>query len=72
MNYEEFMRKYIKYEVPLDIIQKQMEKEIREIETLEAEQENSSKELNIYKYFYGILTIFFIIILILSVNFNLK
>ena len=72
MDYEGLMRRYIKYEVPLDGIEKKVKLELEELETLEGEQDNSYKQMNMYRLYYAILTFLLIIILILSVNFKLK
>ena len=72
MNYQEIMEKYIRIGVPLDKIKYKVEAELREIETLSGQEDNSYKQLQIYKYMYMFLTILMIIILKISVNFKLK
>lgn len=72
MDYETLMKKYIEHQVPLDKINKKLKLEIQELEAIKGEEDNSLKQLNIYRLFYAILTFFLIIILILSVNFKLK
>lgn len=72
MDYDEIMRKYIKVEVPLDEMEKLVDVRIKEIETISGQEDNTAKQLNIYKMVYFFLTIIMIIVLILSVNFKLK
>ena len=72
MDYDEIMRKYIKVEVPLDEMEKLVDIRIKEIETITGQEDNTAKQLNIYKMVYFFLTIIMIIVLILSVNFKLK
>ena len=63
MNYQEIMEKYIRIGVPLDKIKYKVEAELREIETLSGQEDNSYKQLQIYKYMYMFLTILMIVIL---------
>ena len=72
MDYDKIMRKYIKVEVPLDEMEKLVDMRIKEIETITGQEDNTAKQLNIYKMVYFFLTIIMIIVLILSVNFKLK
>ena len=52
MDYEGLMRRYVKYEVPLDRIEKKVKLELEELETLEGEQNNSYKQMNMYRLYY--------------------
>tara|TARA_B100000886_G_scaffold106371_1_gene70923 strand:+ start:8519 stop:8737 length:219 start_codon:yes stop_codon:yes gene_type:complete len=72
MDYDKIMRKYIKVEVPLDEMEKLVDVRVKEIETISGQEDNTAKQLNIYKMVYFFLTIIMIIVLILSVNFKLK
>lgn len=72
MSYEEIMTKYIRVDVPLEKMRRRVHRRMNEIETIIGEEENSSKQMNMYRIFYTILTIIAIIVLIISVNFKIK
>jgi len=72
MKYEELMSKYIRVDVPLEKVRRKVNRRMNEIETIIGEEENTSKQLNIYRIFYTFLSIIAIIVLIISVNLKIK
>lgn len=72
MSYEEIMAKYIRVDVPLEKMRRRVHRRMNEIETITGEEENTLKQMNMYRIFYTILTIIAIIVLIISVNFKIK
>ena len=68
MRFENFMKRYINIEVPLDEIRKKIKIETQEIETISGKEEETLKQMNIHRLIYMFLTVLMIVFLILSVN----
>lgn len=72
MGFEDVMKKYINIEVPLDEIRKRIKVATQELETVNGNEEETAKQMNMHRLIYMILTIIMIVFLILSVNLKLK
>lgn len=72
MGFENVMKKYINIEVPLDEIRKRIKVATQELETVNGNEEETAKQMNMHRLIYMILTIIMIVFLILSVNLKLK
>ena len=68
MAFENIMKKYINIDVPLDEIRKRVKLVLQEIETINGNEEETLKKLNMHRLIYMFLTILMIVFLILSVN----
>ena len=68
MAFENIMKKYINIDVPLDEIRKRVKLVSQEIETINGNEEETLKKMNMHRLIYMFLTILMIVFLILSVN----
>ena len=68
MAFENIMKKYINIDVPLDEIRKRVKLVLQEIETINGNEEETLKKLNMHRLIYMFLTILMVVFLILSVN----
>jgi hypothetical protein len=68
MAFENIMKKYINIDVPLDEIRKRVKLVSQEIETINGNEEETLKKLNMHRLIYMFLTILMVVFLILSVN----
>uniref|UniRef100_A0A6C0AX78 Uncharacterized protein n=1 Tax=viral metagenome TaxID=1070528 RepID=A0A6C0AX78_9ZZZZ len=68
MAFENIMKKYINIDVPLDEIRKRVKLVSQEIETINGNEEETLKKMNMHRLIYMFLTILMVVFLILSVN----